>query len=60
MGGNEAFNPSGDHTHLINFDTQIVAPVEGANFPAFKDTGSRSGTCTLTCHGVNHLQTAYP
>ncbi|MBP9143861.1 MAG: hypothetical protein KBF21_06345 [Thermoanaerobaculia bacterium] len=60
VGGNEAFNPSGDHTHLINFDTQIVAPVEGANFPAFKDTGSRSGTCTLTCHGVNHLQTAYP
>ena len=59
-GGDEAFHPSGDHTHLINFDRNIVAPVEGATFPAFKDTGSRSGSCTLVCHGVTHLQTAYP
>jgi len=58
--GNEAFRPTGDHTHLINFDNRIVAPVEGAQFPSFKDTGSRSGSCTLVCHGVTHLQTAYP
>ena len=58
--GNASFLPTGDHTHLINFDTRIVAPVEGAQFPSFKDTGSRSGSCTLVCHGVTHLQTAYP
>ena len=51
---------TGDHTHLINFDTRIVAPLAGADLPVFKDTGSRSGSCTLTCHGVDHLQTAYP
>ncbi len=59
-GGDASFLPTGDHTHLINFDTRIVAPVEGAQFPAFKDTGPRSGSCTLVCHGVTHLQTAYP
>lgn len=59
-GGDEVFRPTGDHTHLINFDSRIVAPVEGALYPGFKDTGTRSGSCTLTCHGVTHLQTAYP
>lgn len=58
--GSEAFRPTGDHTHLINFDRNIVAPVAGADVPVFKDTGSRSGSCTLVCHGVTHLQTAYP
>jgi predicted CXXCH cytochrome family protein len=58
--GNAAFQSTGDHTHLINFDVRIVAPLAGADLPVFKDTGSRSGSCTLTCHGVNHLQTAYP
>ncbi len=58
--GNEAFQPTGDHTHLINFDTNIVAPVESATFPVFKDTGSRSGSCTLVCHGVTHTATSYP
>ncbi|MDQ1348730.1 MAG: hypothetical protein QG573_2106 [Acidobacteriota bacterium] len=59
-GGSTAFFSTGDHTHLINFDTRIVAPLPGADLPVFKDTGSRSGNCTLTCHGVDHLQTAYP
>ena len=58
--GDEAFRPTGDHTHLINFDTQIVAPLPGGLPPAFKDTGSRSGTCTLVCHGVTHTATSYP
>ena len=58
--GSEAFQPTGDHTHLINFDSNIVAPLPGTPFPVFKDTGSRSGSCTLVCHGVTHLQTAYP
>jgi hypothetical protein len=58
--GNEAFRPTGDHTHLINFDTQIVAPLPGGLPPVFKDTGSRSGSCTLVCHGVTHTATSYP
>ena len=59
-GGSAAFFSTGDHTHLINFDTRIVAPLPGADLPVFKDTGSRSGNCTLICHGVDHLQTSYP
>ena len=58
--GDAAFFPTGDHTHLINFDTRIVAPIPGATFPAFKDNGSRSGSCTLVCHGVTHTATSYP
>lgn len=58
--GNEAFRPTGDHTHLINFDTRIVAPLPDGLPPSFKDNGSRSGSCTLVCHGVTHTATAYP
>ncbi len=58
--GSVSFLATGDHTHLINFDTRIVAPVEGAQFPSFKDTGPGSGTCTLVCHGVTHSATPYP
>lgn len=57
---NEAFQPTGDHTHLINFDTRIVAPLSDGTPPAFKDNGSRSGSCTLVCHGVSHIATSYP
>lgn len=45
---------TGDHTNLINFDTTVVGPVNGQNYPLFFDTGSFSGTCTLVCHGVTH------
>ena len=58
--GSEAFQPTGDHTHLINFDTRIVAPLADGLPPSFQDNGSRSGSCTLVCHGVTHSQTAYP
>jgi predicted CXXCH cytochrome family protein len=46
---------TGDHTHLINFDVLIVTPVSGENAPFFTDHGSRSGGCTLVCHGRTHL-----
>ena len=59
-GPNEAFRPTGDHTHLINFDTRIVAPLPDGLPPSFKDNGSRSGSCTLVCHGVTHTATSYP
>lgn len=58
--GNEAFRPTGDHTHLINFDTRIVSPLPGALVPLFEDKGQQAGSCSLVCHGVTHLQTAYP
>ncbi len=43
-----------NHSHLINFDLAIVG---GQRF--YQDTGQFSGTCTLTCHGVNHVNFTY-
>jgi len=48
-----------DHTHLINFDTQIVRPHPTSRVLAFHDTGTFSGSCTLVCHGAEHLDRAY-
>jgi hypothetical protein len=45
---------SGSHTNLINFDTRYVTAVSGNAYPLFADTGSRSGSCMLVCHGVIH------
>lgn len=45
---------TGDHTHLINFDTTVVSPVAGQAYPFFTDNGVFSGTCTLVCHGMTH------
>ena len=42
------------HGHLINFDVSIVG---GRRF--YADTGRYSGTCTLTCHGVDHVNFTY-
>jgi len=43
-----------NHDHLINFDLRIVGGER-----LFRDTGQESGTCTLTCHGVRHVNFAY-
>jgi hypothetical protein len=51
---------SGSHTHLINFDTMIVSSVPPNTRPIFTDTGPNSGTCTLICHGVTHINKSYP
>jgi hypothetical protein len=61
-GVNPDNRPSGSHTHLINFDSQIVAPVIRTpnSFPVFNDTGTFSGSCTLVCHGVTHNALSYP
>ncbi len=48
-----------DHTHLINFDTTIVRPVQGTGVIEFRDTGVHSGSCTLECHGVTHTNETY-
>jgi predicted CXXCH cytochrome family protein len=51
---------TGSHTHLVNFDSRIVLPKPGSPYPVFKDNGTFSGSCTLTCHGVAHDATSYP
>jgi len=45
---------SGSHTKLINFDSRFVMAVPGNRYPFYTDRGSRSGNCTLVCHGVTH------
>ena len=53
-GGSFTKDPTGSHTHLINFDRRIVQPRPGAQYPVFLDTGTFSGSCALVCHGVTH------
>ena len=50
---------TGSHTHLINFDVQIAGATPT---PVFRDTGTFSGSCTLTCHGFKHdpVSASYP
>ena len=43
-----------EHGHLLNFDIAIVG---GERF--YQDTGRYRGACTLTCHGVRHLNFTY-
>jgi predicted CXXCH cytochrome family protein len=45
---------SSQHDDLINFDISIVS---GQRF--FNKTGRFQGACTLTCHGVNHVNFTY-
>jgi predicted CXXCH cytochrome family protein len=42
------------HSHLINFDLSVV---QGER--RFTDLGNRTGSCTLTCHGVRHVNFSY-
>jgi predicted CXXCH cytochrome family protein len=48
-----------DHTHLINFDLQIVRPDPGTGRLEFRDLGRFAGSCTLICHGVVHVDENY-
>ena len=46
---------------LINFNRDYVTPSAAAGGRLeFKNTGTGSVTCTLTCHGVDHAGTTYP
>ncbi len=47
------------HTHLINFDLQIVRPDPGTGRLEFRDLGRFAGTCTLICHGKVHRDESY-
>jgi predicted CXXCH cytochrome family protein len=53
MQGNEINN-----AHLIDFDTSIVSPAR-SGLTQYATAGSQHGTCTLTCHGVEHVGKAY-
>lgn len=53
---------SNRHSNLINFDRLVVRPVRtagGLRPVRFEDTGRYSGSCTLTCHGVDHINLQY-
>jgi len=45
---------SAQNAHLINFDISIVG---GERF--YVDSGRFRGSCTLTCHGVRHVNFTY-
>ena len=45
-------------THLINFNRTYVGPAEGGGLE-WSDGGRLRGTCTLSCHGVNHDHLEY-
>lgn len=45
---------STEHSHLINFD---ISMVRGERL--FIDRGRFSGSCTLTCHNVRHVNFSY-
>ena len=53
-----------DHSNLINFDLSVVRPIPADfNFTprlGYRDTGRVSGTCTLVCHDVTHVNFGYP
>jgi predicted CXXCH cytochrome family protein len=50
-------SPTGN-THLINFDNTIVAAAPNGRLE-FRDLGTFAGSCTLTCHGVVHIDLEY-
>jgi len=48
-----------NHGHLINFDRSIVTRPAGDPRIEYRDLGRFTGSCTLQCHGVNHLDFLY-
>jgi predicted CXXCH cytochrome family protein len=48
-----------NNSHLINFDVTIVQPDPTSGRREYVDTGMGSGNCTVSCHGVVHVRTAY-
>ena len=50
-----------NHSSLINFDLSVVQSAGGATGRRveFVDRGRLAGSCTLTCHGVTHINFGY-
>jgi predicted CXXCH cytochrome family protein len=47
-----------NNSHLINFDINIVKTRANGELN-FQDNGYRTGSCNLTCHGVDHNSKNY-
>lgn len=47
------------HSRLINFDRAIVSPTDRRDAIEFRDLGRFQGSCTLKCHGLNHIDFRY-
>ncbi|WP_289053991.1 cytochrome c3 family protein [Carboxylicivirga marina] len=47
-----------NHSHLINFDLNVVEPRVNGDLH-FTDQGYRSGTCSIMCHGKEHDNLGY-
>jgi len=49
------------HSNLINFDLSVVRPAAGGlgSRIQYNDAGTYRGSCTLTCHGVTHVNLEY-
>lgn len=48
-----------NNSNLINFDLTIVSPSALGQGPVFEDTGHRAGSCSLSCHNVEHQSCSY-
>lgn len=48
-----------ENSHLINFDRTVVQPASNNVGPIFTDLGVNSGSCTLSCHGKDHIDERY-
>ena len=51
-----------EFSNLINFDLSVVRPIAFDFTPrlGYMDTGRLSGSCTLVCHDVTHVNFPYP
>jgi predicted CXXCH cytochrome family protein len=47
-----------NNAHLVDFDVSIVSP-NSLGVRQYTSTGPRTGTCSLSCHGVDHQASAY-
>jgi hypothetical protein len=46
--------------HLINFDSRIAFPSKTTKTgPIYASKGMMHGSCTLLCHGKDHVNKAY-
>ncbi len=54
---------STNNSHLINFDTSVVSAMGmggmGGDQIQFVDNGRFAGSCTLSCHGEQHMNFSY-
>lgn len=48
-----------NHAHLMNFDISVVLPDPVTGRLEFRNEGTFTGSCYLSCHGVNHSPKTY-